>query len=271
VVGVTGALPGASAQIRLRAGMPVTFVHSSPPRAATCWKTAGQSVPGDTLSAPARCNDLYPGYWGGAVIINQTWGNGCSTGFGVHSTVDSKTYMLTDSHCGNAGDYFDNGQQNQSLGYIYGENHGHDDAAILANVGNRYYDGAGIYQGDTHNTKLVSGQQPSSVGDYLCESGAYGGVICNLKIIALNLTLTYYDEDAGQNITVTRVAETTRGSGGYGNGLLTPGDSGGPVFSLAAAGHVTAKGLNLAVSSTNNYFMTIDWISSDFKVTVNTG
>lgn len=43
------------------------------------------------------------------------------------------------------------------------------------------------------------------------------------------------------------------------------------MFSLVAPGHVTAKGLNLAVSSTNNYFMTIDWISSDFKIQVNTG
>jgi hypothetical protein len=85
------------------------------------------------------------------------------------------------------------------------------------------------------------------------------------------LTLSYYDDDAGEYITVSNVAETTKGSGGYGNGLLTPGDSGGPVFSLASAGHVTAKGLNLAVNSTNNFFMTIDWVSSDFKVSVNTG
>jgi hypothetical protein len=270
---VGGARPTISARTLLGVTVPVKFVTMTAPRPATCWSTSGSTVPGDTLSAPARCNDLSPGYWGGAVIINQTYGNGCSTGFGVHSTVDSKTYMLTDSHCGNTGDSFNNGQRNQTLGSIYLENHGHDDAAIQASVGNAYYDGSGIYQGDTHNAKLVSGEQPSSVGDRLCESGAYGGVICALQIPqnGLNLTLSYYDDDAGEYITVSNVAETTKGSGGYGNGLLTPGDSGGPVFSLASAGHVTAKGLNLAVNSTNNFFMTIDWVSSDFKVSVNTG
>jgi hypothetical protein len=120
---VAGARPAISPQALFRVSVPVKFATMTSPRPAACWANSGQTVPGDTLSAPARCNDMSPGYWGGAVIINQTYGNGCSTGFGVHSTVDSKTYMLTDSHCGNAGDSFTNGQQNQTLGSIYGENH----------------------------------------------------------------------------------------------------------------------------------------------------
>jgi hypothetical protein len=45
----------------------------------------------------------------------------------------------------------------------------------------------------------------------------------------------------------------------------------GPVFSVASNNRVTAKGINLAIDFSDNYYMTIDWVSADFKVTVNTG
>jgi hypothetical protein len=269
-VGIAGTARAAAALRLPHMGVAVKIVTRPPLRPATCHQNSAKTVPSDTLGPPARCNDLPPGFWGGAVIINQVHGNGCSTGFGVHSTVDSKQYMLTASHCGNDRDSFKNGQETQTLGNMYGENHAHDDGAILTSPGNAYYDGPGIFKGDTHNTKLVAGEQPSNKGDWVCESGAYGGVMCSMQITALNLTYSEYDPDDGNTYIVSRIAETTLGSGGDNGGLLTDGDSGGPVFSLAANNKVTAKGINLGVGASND-FMTIDWVSSDFKVQVNTG
>jgi hypothetical protein len=270
-VGVAGAVPAISRLRALRLRVPVTLIHRSAARAATCYATLNQTVGSDNIGQPSRCDDLSPGFWGGAVLINANHGNGCSTGFGMHSTVDSKTYLVTASHCGNLGEPFLNGQLGETVGSVYLEKHSHDDAAVLANSGNQYYDGAGIYQGDTHHSKFVGGEQPSNVGDLLCESGAYGGVMCGIQVFALNLTMSYLDEDTGTTITVVNVAEMSKGFGGDNNGFLTPGDSGGPVFSLASNNRVTAKGINLAIDASDNYYMTIDWVSADFKVTVNTG
>jgi hypothetical protein len=54
------------------------------------------------------------------------------------------------------------------------------------------------------------------------------------------------------------------------------GDSGGPIFSLAANNEVTAKGIISGISVRTDRpgvpfmaFIAIDWISSDFKVQVN--
>ncbi len=207
------------------------------------------------------------------MIINQVHGEGCSTGFGVHSTVDSKTYMLTAEHCGNDGDTFKNGQQSETLGPMYGENASHDDGAILASVGDAYYDGNGILDGDTHNTKLVAGQQSVNPGDWVCESGAAGGVVCNLQVPrqnGTNQTWTYCCDDHGDTLIVFPMAVTNKGSGGVGQGLPVPGDSGGPVFSLAGGNEVTAKGIAVAGTDSQMGFMPISVISTDFKVMVNT-
>jgi hypothetical protein len=268
------ALPAVKPQRLFGVSVPVKVVPGQVPRAAACYPNSL-----DTLGPPARCYDTAL-YWGGAVIndvsvtVNGRYYS-CSTGFGVHSTVDSKQYMLTASHCGNGGNTMMNGNLTATLGPVYGLNHSHDDEAILTSPGASYYDGPGIYHGDTHNVKNVAGEQPSNIGDWVCESGAFGGVMCNMQIPknGLNQTWQYIDIVGGIELTVSRVAVTTKGTGGDNGGFITPGDSGGPVFALAANNEVTAKGINLAynTANNNNAFMTIDWISSDFKVQVNTG
>jgi hypothetical protein len=64
--------------------------------------------------------------------------------------------------------------------------------------------------------------------------GAAGGVICGVKIACLNQMVTT------GGFTATNVAEARFTNGGQTVG----GDSGGPLFSLAANNEVTAKGIH---------------------------
>jgi hypothetical protein len=262
VADVAGPLPGAGAQRLFGAGVAVHLVRVPP-------AAGNQSCvpnPGDTLSPPARCYDLQA-YWGGAVIENVTASDGCSSGFGVHSTIDGKDYMLTAGHCGNVGDTIKNGNETATLGQITHRNLNHDDAMISTLSGNAYYDGPGVLNGDTHNSKIVAGQQPTAIGDWLCVSGSRAGTICSVQVTCLNQVVTT------GGFTSTRVAEARFRGGGQ----TLPGDSGGPLFSLAASNKVTAKGIHKGLwpdcidGETDDMFQTIDWVSADFSVTVNTG
>ena len=50
-------------------------------------------------------------------------------------------------------------------------------AVIPTGTGNRYYDGPGIYNGDTTHTKTVAGQQATSVGDSLTHGLYFGQAV----------------------------------------------------------------------------------------------
>jgi hypothetical protein len=249
-VGVSGAVPAIPAQRLFRVSVPIRV-----------W-------PGASSREESR-NDDMPQFWGGAVL-NTT--DDCSTGFGVHSTVDSRVYMLTAGHCGTIGQSFTNGTGSETLGKMTHNSAKHDDAMIETNSGNAYYDGPGINQGDTSNFKVVAGQAPSAVGEWLCESGAMGGVKCGLQVACLN-------QQIGSNVNVAFASPISgnRCNPGATSDSAFPvaGDSGGPVFSAAANNKVTAKGIvkgvTIAYGSQFMAFNTIDWISRDFLVTVNTG
>jgi len=274
-VGVTGRLPAVSpgaAERLFHTTVPVTVVAAPPARLYTC-----QDNPSDTLGPGSRCYDLAPGFWGGAVI--SIFGNGyiltyCSTGFGVHYS-NGSTGMLTAGHCIHSdevpsGSTWWNGQATTELGstghtpFLASSTASHDSGVIVtpAGSGDRYYDGPSIYAGDTYNTKVVTGQLPSNPGDWMCESGAIGGVLCNIKVLSTGDTTWLGGYHISGLVSATDPSSSAP----------VPGDSGGPVFSLAGTGAVTARGtITGGVSGIVIYYTPMDVISKDLGVTVNTG
>jgi hypothetical protein len=256
-----------------RVGVPVQVARI--PRRGRFMFTCAAGFPGVTepaLPAPSRCDDRSPGFWGGDVIINNTAGVACSTAFGVHDS-RGNGYMVTAAHCSVTVDdtppvngiNFTNGDATQTMGNSIDAPGPHDAALIPTSSGNRYYDGPGITNGDTHNTKLVIGQLGTSRGDWLCESGAFGGVQCGLHVTDVNAM------ESDGVLTFSGVA--------YASGPpVIPGDSGGPWFALASQpGTVSARGVTSGrfLSPSNGQledtFTPISVVTQDTGVTVNTG
>jgi hypothetical protein len=250
---------------------------------------AGQDQPqycvfasGDPLGAGSRCDDLgaAPGeaFWGGDVIQQTSNGvtYGCTGTFGVHNSSGGE-YLLTAAHCADNGSgyvngiTFHNGQDSahwQRVGQITDVPGPHDAAVIPASSGNQYYDGPGIYNGDTYRTKTVSGQLAVSVHDNYCESGAFGGVLCNFTVQQTNVSL---QDPNFPSLTWTALAIATSGSGNFTIG----GDSGGPWFSLNGSTHVWARAIHHGLWFNNGteyeVFTPVTVASNDMGVWVNTG
>jgi hypothetical protein len=225
------------------------------------------------LGPGSRCYDL-ENFWGGDVI--QSSYVFCTGGFGVHNPSGGE-YLMTAAHCAyNGSGYangitFHNGQDPshwQLVGHITDVPRPHDWAVIPTGTGDVYYDGPGIYNGDTYHTKTVVGQQATSVGDSLCESGAFGGVLCNFTVRQLNVSLQ--DPDVPSQ-TWTALALATSGSGNF----TINGDSGGPWFSLySGCSCVWAKGIHhgLFYNGTEyEVFTPISVATNDSGLRVNAG
>jgi hypothetical protein len=194
---------------RLAGGVPVTYERAAAP-------------------APAfsRGNDIAP-YWGGA-----RW-NGCSTGFAIR--IGGVPKMLSAGHCASNGqNAYDGG--GDWMGTVSGDSDAYDRLYINTNSAGRIYDG-GVGSGEF--SKPVIGAARSYVGDWLCTSGAYSGARCGIQVRATNVTIwvgSYYIYQLVR-------AEQVNYQNAIGNG-----DSGGPVFSLAADhSKVIAKGTNTAI------------------------
>lgn len=187
-----------------------------------------------------------------------------------------RTYLITAAHCADNGSgyvngiTFTNGQtpgdQQRTIGTITDVPGPHDLAVIPTNAGTHYYDGHGILNGDTTNTKIVAGQQAVSLGDSLCESGAFGGVQCGFTVAVLDVSET--DPNYPSQMW-SGLAGTTGNS-------ATDGDSGGPWFSLdGCCTYVWAKGIEHGTFPFGNTFYEgftpITTATSDMGVTVNTG
>jgi hypothetical protein len=118
--------------------------------------------------------------------------------------------------------------------------------------------------GDTHDTLTVSGQDASNKWDWICEEGAFGGVLCNSQVKNTNWYLQYPDGSW-----VSGLVQASGGDASHPH----PGDSGGPVLSLPGDGTITAKGIvNTSAGGDGNWYYTpIDEISNDVGgLTVNT-
>lgn len=252
----------AASLIRARLGIPV--VTAASPRVnllASCIPD-----PSNTLGPGSRCYDLPPGFWGGDVIISPYVD--CTGGFGVHDSAGNE-FMMTAAHCAETpngfenGVHFINGNNTASVGYITDVPGPHDGALIPTSTGNRYYDGRGIYAGGSYFTKQVVGQLWTSVNDNLCESGAFGGVICQMVVKATGATIP------GDRWNDVALAASLTGN------LPIQGDSGGPWFSLAGSGTVNAQGITHANvlypdGSVFAVFTPISVLSGDMGVSVNT-
>lgn len=254
--------PAMAAAARSRLGIPVRASLSGGERLqATCTFN-----PSDTAGPGHRCYDISPDFWGGAVIQSQY--AGCTAGFGVHNSAGG-LYMMTAAHCAwtpsgyENGVTFYNGNKTYTMGQITDVPGTHDGAIIPTSAGHRYYDGPGIFGGDSSFTKAVAGQQGTSVGDMLCESGSFGGVVCAMRVTALN-----YSDGTWNSMAL---------AASLGGTYSIDGDSGGPWFSLAGTSSVYAKGIHHGITvdgngnPTGEIFTPISVLSSDMGVTVNTG
>jgi hypothetical protein len=159
-----------------------------------------------------------PPYWGGAQLITPT-GGGCTSGFGVRGWNGAATYILTARHCGVG--TFDTGD-GRTVGRSIVTRWGHDAQLILTWAGSVVYDGDSI-DGSNQFSKRVQGASKNHVGDYVCESGAYSGAICDIKVTDIGQTITL----EGHKISDVVQAEQQGHQAAAGSG-----DSGGPVFSL---------------------------------------
>jgi hypothetical protein len=171
-------------------------------------------LPAEVVIEPAtrmysRNNDQSP--WSGGATIVNTRGFLCTSGFGVRR--GAQFFLLTAAHCGNQGDTFNDGS-GERIGTVVQRNTQHDQGLVSASsASNRMY--VGNRQSNT--TKVVSGWQPSFIGELLCNSGvtsaqAVGGPVCNVRVTALRDDPIVESRHAN-NQTAGR-----------------PGDSGGPVY-----------------------------------------
>lgn len=176
------------------------------------------------LEQISRDDDWAP-WKGGATIVNPNQGTACTSGFGVRN--GSASYILTAAHCGQTGQRFTDAR-GENIGTIGARHQDHDVELVPTSSVDGY-----VYVGTpTDNVAAsVEGWGWTFIGEYLCQSGVtssreLGRPVCNLKVL-------FYYADREDLVE----AEQTEGQT-----AARPGDSGGPLYSVAASGKILAKG-----------------------------
>ncbi|GLY99965.1 hypothetical protein Acsp02_72180 [Actinoplanes sp. NBRC 103695] len=176
------------------------------------------------LDQVSRDDDSAP-WKGGATIVNRDQGTACTSGFGVRN--GSASYILTAAHCGQTGQRYTDAR-GEAIGTITSRHQDHDVELVPTSSVDGY-----VYVGTpTDNVvALVEGWGWTFIGEYLCQSGVtssreLGRPVCNLKVL-------FYYADREDLVE----AEQTEGQT-----AARPGDSGGPIYSVAASGKILAKG-----------------------------
>ncbi|MFF3516597.1 hypothetical protein [Streptomyces sp. NPDC002573] len=265
------------ADVTTRVG-PCTDAPASPQQATTPVKIP-LTQDANVSAGLDRNNDQSPFAGGGSLYYQVNGGphdggiGRCTTGFGVHSTVDNRTYLLTAGHCAAIGrttfhaqhngtsDIFGNWHYDKTtVGTFTHADASQDIAMIEAPSTNTLFDGGGApnaFQGDwrlgdgmpvahpgtvdTRRTflKPVDGISHPGINDTVCVSGSATGVACGLKIAATGISVTYQDDnDQPYAVHGLIAAEVPAGQQ-----TATHGDSGGPVFTLNPTnGHAYAAG-----------------------------
>ncbi|MBL7258946.1 peptidase [Paractinoplanes lichenicola] len=183
------------------------------------------TVVAEAALEPVSRDDDWAPWKGGATIVNTDQGTACTSGFGVRN--GSASYILTAAHCGQAGQRFTDGR-GEFIGTIGPRHQDHDVELVPTSSVDGY-----IYVGTPTDSVAapVEGWGWTFVGEYLCQSGVtssrqLGRPVCNLKVL-------FYYADREDLVE----AEQTEGQP-----AARPGDSGGPIYSIAASGKVVAKG-----------------------------
>lgn len=182
--------------------------------------------------------DDYAPFWGGARIVNNDNGRGCTAGFGVRSIWDGREYMLTAGHCGRPGGGWWNGNVTRWLGTGAHEHVGHDLLLIETNAGGFVFDG-----GVTNAfSRRVAGWNWVYPGQWVCSSGAVTGGHCDNFVDDDSYSLCGVDFYGNYECHTNLV-----GSLSWTDPAGRPGDSGGPMFSLSgdnvvALGTITGGG-----------------------------
>jgi hypothetical protein len=174
---------------------------------------------------------------GGAAIVGD---GSCSTGFGVRRTGMRSPLphgLLTAAHCrGDARGEYRTGDRTEVVGPERGREDRPVDSRVIPvdEAGPRVYSGG--LGGTTEFTRPVRDAGRNVVGDAVCTSGAATGAHCGLVVVNVDTWL----RPAGAG-SFTRVVEaaSVEPRDGVAAGQ---GDSGGPVFTLAADGGVEARG-----------------------------
>lgn len=182
-----------------RAGVPVDVRIGEPPVPA-----------GGTRQLPTPTSGWDPG-----ARIDT---GGCSTGFGVRDS-SGNAHLLTAAHC------YENGQVLRAgrgtLGTTHGRNPGRDIIRIDVDSVSPYVQD-GPWNGPRDVRKII-GASSNPTGSYVCTSGSWTGVNCNLLVTAstswiwMNNRLVEVVAAEVSNISPTGIA-------------VGKGDSGGPVF-----------------------------------------
>ncbi|HWC79659.1 MAG TPA: trypsin-like serine protease [Pseudonocardiaceae bacterium] len=215
--------------------------HSRAPghRGAT-YVTAG-STPTPIFGRQA---DTSP-FWGGATIVNPSYGEECTSGWPVHFTDNpSGQFLLTANHCGSFGGgdkYYT--PANTYIGNQIGQNDLQHDTLMVeldysnSTAGSAIYTGgvnaSGNYNGSGLPISFIEGSGTPEVGDYVCASGAFSGERCLVKIT--NTDVTSPPNTLYQHMVEAEQTNDTVGVAGQ-------GDSGGPVYTPNEDGSVTALG-----------------------------
>jgi hypothetical protein len=176
------------------------------------------------LEQTSRDDDRAP-WKGGATIVNATRGSVCTSGFGVRN--GTANYILTAGHCAQVGDRFQDAK-GEFIGNVGPRHQDHDVELVPTSSVDGY-----VYIGGRNDNVVapVEGWGWTFVGEYLCQSGVstsgeLGRPVCNLKV------LFYYADR--EDLVEAEQAE--------GQIAVRSGDSGGPIYSVAASGKLVAKG-----------------------------
>jgi hypothetical protein len=225
--------------------------------------TASLASPCDNDVDYCRAADIDP-YWGGAHISTPITAH-CTTGWAVHSTVDSRQYILTAGHCANSGpqwgDVGDTVWVDQlhlrEIGKVRYKITWHDVELIEAPGS------AGIYTGNFTDgvANPVGGWELVRANLPVCVSGAMtAGVLCDYTVMDLNVSGVF----GGERYESLVLAK----SPGY-QPCTLEGDSGAPVFTLD--GYVVwADGTLTGVDEFDchyMYFQDFATAAADFHIT----
>ena len=197
---------------------------------------------GDVELAASRLVDTSP-FKGGAYIQNTTPDGaiqgGCTSGFAVVDNTTGADKLLTAAHCGQSGSYYTNAA-GDFIGSVEGRAVASDSEILGATGQARVWIGDSIENEQNQVALDVAGSSASIVGDWLCDSGAYSGTICQIQVVNVGLTVCL-----GSFGCVNNAVEAVH-RGGFSAG--GNGDSGGPVFSVQADNTLVARGTLTAIS-----------------------